>query len=480
MRGPIFRTKLLGRLADFDASPLVQWLKRPPIPDPIDQRSAPVLQVIILCLGPMLAVLNALFLWDKGWALLLRLDYLFGTLSNGMIALASILAFLMIRRGRLRAGSRLFIVVSLTATLVAYTTNPIRIIWTDPTPPLLLVISALSGGRRPLWRTFGSLAAICTIAAMLETMAVRDGARAFNIASTAGAAACVLLLITLAVDQTVAALRDSLDQSEDQRYRLQLLNDTLLHVMAQREDVAEQLLHAQKMEAMGRMASGALHDLDNTFNVVLGYARRREHLADRGIAPLIDALAGVEIATLRGVQTTRRLLDFGRRDPGKPRIVDLNALIRTSLPLVRQLLGSGVAIEHQDPLAYRAAYIDPHHLEIIILNIAANARDAMASGGHFILCARSSDHGVTLACSDTGSGIDHDLLERMFDPFVTTKPPGHGTGLGLSVVRDLVASYGGRVDAANTGTGACITVALPSVGASGECEPRAVRSERSL
>lgn len=126
------------------------------------------------------------------------------------------------------------------------------------------------------------------------------------------------LLITLSLDRTIAALRDSLLESEHRRRELEQLNRRLLQEMAERERVQEQLIHIQKMEALGRLAAGVAHDFDNLINVIIGYAQRRDALEGYGEAPLLKTLENIETASRRALTVSRRILNFGRAEPDLP------------------------------------------------------------------------------------------------------------------------------------------------------------------
>jgi CheY-like chemotaxis protein len=218
------------------------------------------------------------------------------------------------------------------------------------------------------------------------------------------------------------------------------------------------------MEAVGQLTGGVAHDFNNLLTVVLGNAdillRRVE---DEKQA---RQLASIRAAAERGQALTRQLLAFSRRQQLNPIVVELNALVSAFAPLLERAMGEGVALDldlTQDPVC---AYVDPTHLETALLNLAVNARDAMARNGRLTIQVRASGDGeeasAVIAVSDTGSGMPPEVAARIFEPFYTTKEVGQGTGLGLSQVYGFVTQSGGEVTVeSQPGRGALFTLRLP-------------------
>ncbi|HYC69411.1 response regulator [Brevundimonas sp.] len=240
---------------------------------------------------------------------------------------------------------------------------------------------------------------------------------------------------------------------------------TLLDV-TERRHLEEQLTQARKMEAVGQLTGGVAHDFNNLLTVVLGNAdillRRIEDQPN-----VVKHLAAIRAAADKGQTLTRQLLAFSRRQQLNPSVVDLNTLIRNFLPLMKQAVGEGVAIELELGAEPLHAFVDPTHLETALLNLAVNARDAMDSDGVLMISARRADGDDGADCaairvSDTGSGMSAEVADRVFEPFYTTKDIGRGSGLGLSQVYGFVAQSGGRVEVSSTpGEGAVFTLTLP-------------------
>ncbi len=216
----------------------------------------------------------------------------------------------------------------------------------------------------------------------------------------------------------------------------------------------EALFQSQKMEAIGQLTGGIAHDFNNLLTAVIGsleIADRR--VSDESVKRLIaNAMRGAQ----RGAALTQRMLVFARRQPLDVQPVDIPSLVRGMRELLERSLGPSVLIETRFPLSLQLVKTDANQLEMALLNLLVNSRDAMPQGGPIIVAARSetveSDRGqlrpgpyVCLSVTDAGEGMDEKTLSRATDPFFTTKDVGKGTGLGLPMVHGLAQESGGEL-----------------------------------
>jgi two-component system, cell cycle sensor histidine kinase and response regulator CckA len=243
---------------------------------------------------------------------------------------------------------------------------------------------------------------------------------------------------------------------------LSILRDVTARKTVENERAALQrkLAGAQRMEAMGWIAGGVAHDFNNLLTVILCAAE-----SVRG-GPAAEALADISDAAKRGAVLTRQLLTFSRRQVTHPEPIDVNRAISDIEPVLRRLLGERVTSRLSLAPALPAVVIDPGQLDQVLLNLAANARDAMPGGGDLSIATRfdAGDSGslVEIVVSDTGAGMDAETLASVFEPFFTTKGE-RGTGLGLAVVYGVVRSAGGTVSATSQpGAGTTFRLSLPA------------------
>ncbi|MEL1266150.1 sensor histidine kinase [Pseudoxanthomonas putridarboris] len=443
------------------------WLTQVPVNDPVDHRNAPFVQLLMMFIGTFVPLNKVLFLYatlsrhatPPAW---LAVDLT----TDALIVAAAWTGVWLIRQGRFRQGVTLFLGVLLLCLGAAYASAGMDNLGLDPIPLLLLAIAGLVMGRRALWITLAVLLSILAACLLLDVLRAtqRDGAAPAAMAGKLVSMTIVYLLVAILLDRTVAALRASLEESNARGRELELANERLRHEIVQRERAREQLIHAQKVEATGRLASGVAHDFDNILSVVLGHAARRERIADRGPQALLDALEDVELAARRALAINRKLLNLSRQEVSRPEVFDALQALRDMLPMLRQLFAADIRVRLEGDAGPLPILLDRGRFELMLLNIAANARDAMPDGGDFrILAQRAADaQHLELALSDSGVGMPEAVRERIFDAFFTTKPSGSGTGLGLSMVRDMVIEAGGGIHAESVpGQGSTLRIVLP-------------------
>ena len=259
-------------------------------------------------------------------------------------------------------------------------------------------------------------------------------------------------------------------------------------------DITEQkaseaaLVQAQKMEAVGQLTGGLAHDFNNLLTIIMGNLDAARAQVDPLVAA--DYLDPARRAAERGVELIRRLLTFSRRQTLEPMAVDVGKRIREFTHLLQRSLSESIHIRTVLPNAPLHALVDPHQLENALLNLAINARDAMPGGGTLgitvserhipesqsALVELPVGHYVQIDVADTGTGIDEALLPRVFEPFVTTKPFGQGSGLGLSMVYGFVRQSGGNIRVRSTsGKGTTVTFVLPRTEAPAPVAPEPPR-----
>jgi two-component system, cell cycle sensor histidine kinase and response regulator CckA len=241
----------------------------------------------------------------------------------------------------------------------------------------------------------------------------------------------------------------------------------------------DQLRQAQKMEAIGRLASGVAHDFNNVLTAIMGSADLLSVQLDQK-DPRWEEADAIKHAADRGAALTRRLLAFSRPQHAAAASVDLVAVARNMEPMLRRLVLEKIAIEvnGEGPIVVRA---EESQLTQILMNLVVNARDAMPQGGTVTIDAQRVELSPStisslaiqpgpyakLMVTDTGQGIDPDVQKHLFEPFFTTKPPDQGSGLGLSIVYGIMKSLGGAIEVwSEPGKGARFTIYLPLSGTS--------------
>ncbi|HWQ15764.1 MAG TPA: ATP-binding protein [Roseiflexaceae bacterium] len=265
--------------------------------------------------------------------------------------------------------------------------------------------------------------------------------------------------------------------------------------ITERKRLEAQLLQAQKMEGIGRLAGGVAHDFNNLLTAIIGNAQLAlESLpADHEARAEVAEIAG---AAFRASALTRQLLAFARRQIIEPHVIDLNQLVLGMDALLRRLIGEDIELVTMPGPALWSVRADPGQIEQVIVNMAVNARDAMPRGGKLTIETRNvaldqayarqhlsvvPGSYVLLAVSDTGEGMDEQVRERIFEPFFTTKEQGRGTGLGLATCYGIVKQHGGYIWVySEPGHGTSFKIYLPRADEPAEGLPHAEEPRAAL
>ncbi|HEV3032897.1 MAG TPA: ATP-binding protein [Polyangia bacterium] len=333
-------------------------------------------------------------------------------------------------------------------------------------PPIVLLTGLVWSGRAAVGMAF-AVSACGGALVLLERRGVLPPPRAP--VTPVG----LWMILTACVIITAAILRFSLNiihRSSEEALKLE-----------------ERLLRGERLESLGRLAGGVAHDLNNLLTIILGnveVARAEEPGADD------SALGEIRTAADRAAVLTRRLLAFGRRQMYKPELIDVGATVAAFEPLLRRLLPEDVTLVFEREAAPTPIVGDPAQLEQIVLNLVANARDALPGAGAirvttslvapagFVGAPELPPAAVWLVVTDDGAGMTPEVRAHLFEPFFTTKAPDKGTGLGLATVHGIVAQCEGRVLVASApGKGTSIAIAFPQApaGARASSSPPAPR-----
>jgi PAS domain S-box-containing protein len=261
------------------------------------------------------------------------------------------------------------------------------------------------------------------------------------------------------------------------RYNGEKALQMVIRDISEKKELESQFLQAQRMEAIGRLASGVAHDFRNILSAIMGYSELALMRTDPG-NPLIKYLETIHDASTRASRLTEQLLVFSRRGVVKPEIVNLNTVVMDMKKMLERMIGEDVEIKTDLDDNLMGVIADTSNMEQVIMNLAINARDAMPLGGRLAIATKNEvlaeeiqqvtgkalpGRYVVLSVSDTGIGSPESLIENIFEPFFTTKEKGRGTGLGLSTVYGIVTQIGGFIDIkSRLGEGTIFRIYLPA------------------
>jgi PAS domain S-box-containing protein len=239
-----------------------------------------------------------------------------------------------------------------------------------------------------------------------------------------------------------------------------------------------QLLHSQKMEAVGQLAGGVAHDFNNILTIIMGYGSILLMNTDKD-SMLKTYVESILSSAERATNLTQSLLAFSRKQSIKPKNIELNSVIKNVEKLLKRLIGEDIELKTQLSKTALPVFADPGQIEQALINLAANARDAMPQGGSLLVQTEMLNGDADLSgkfahfkpgqyaqisVADTGTGMSQDTAERIFEPFFTTKEEGKGTGLGLSIVHGVITQHSGHIEVlSEPGKGTVFKMYLPLV-----------------
>lgn len=232
--------------------------------------------------------------------------------------------------------------------------------------------------------------------------------------------------------------------------------------VTENRSLEQQLGHAQKMDAIGHLAGGVAHDFNNLLMAIT--ANSELGMMSEDIAEVKRRLTDIESAALKAAELTQKLLTFSRNQPSHKKNLDLNSLIKSFIKLLERVIPENVELIFEPDPEISKVYGDPVQLEQVIMNLCVNARDSIKGAGTIWITTRrliksekdSEEEQVCLQVRDSGSGIPSELLDKVFNPFFTTKQEGKGTGLGLSTAYGIVKKHNGTINIEQTGVGGTI------------------------
>jgi signal transduction histidine kinase len=298
----------------------------------------------------------------------------------------------------------------------------------------------------------------------------------------------ILALLGLLSSAAVIVLMENAHRRRDEAValvdQLKVRNTEIQEAVERREQAEDRLAQSQRLEAIGQLAGGIAHDFNNLLAVIFSYAGFLK--AEAVGKPWAEDVEEIDRAAHRAAELTSQLLMFSRRDVTRPSVVDLRALVADRFRLLQRTLGENIEVTLDLPEAPLAVRADSVELDQVVMNLVVNARDAMPDGGQLRISLRevpteAKGTDVQIMVSDTGTGMNEDVLQHAFEPFYTTKEVGRGTGLGLATVYGIATRCGGSVTIDSTvGTGTTVTVAFPRCEEDPDRQPGSKPLERGV
>jgi signal transduction histidine kinase len=320
-----------------------------------------------------------------------------------------------------------------------------------------LLFAGLVLGRLGIWATMASYLPILAIGTWVDARGAGGSLETEQALSTLAQPMLASLIVALILDRLASKMA-----------RHKRLNRDLAAICARLEDEIRehqrshmQLVHSQRVDALGRLASSVAHDFGNLLAVMLGYVHHAERVAgDNGeLRGFLDDMRGV---TRRGQQLNSKLLTLARSDEFDVETFDAGEVVERLQPLLRRLFAPGIVLRVESAAGPAPVRLDRAGFEAVLLNMAKNADDALGGSGEFRLRTTVGDGEVCVLVEDSGRGMTAETAARAFEPFFSTKPRGQGTGIGLATAYRVVTEAGGRIDIESApGEGARFTIRLP-------------------
>jgi len=432
---------------------LAGWIRRVPVQAPQDRRNALMLQTILAVVGTaalaMFVVPGVTSGIGRGMP---ATSETWGALA---VAAYAGLCFHLSRRGLFRFSASLMVIGSLLLIGTSYYTyglqaqSGLQMIHLMP-----LLFAGLLLGRAAVWWTTLANNAALAIGAWVDTRHSASVNGAADFLPDLFLSSMGFLVLAVILDRLISSSQQAIARSK----ALDAACLDLEREIEEKEAAYARLLHTQRMEAIGRLSAGAAHDFNNILSVIGGLATSPQPAS--GSAD--DVLARIRVATKRGAVITRRLLSFSRTRTRKTSVFDLAESLDEMRPLLLPMFPPGIRARLDIPPPGLLVETDRDELELSLMNIVSNACDAMPDGGSFTLSVDPSESHVDIRMADTGTGMASEILERILEPFFTTKPEGEGTGIGMMLVHRFATDSGGELNVESTpGQGTCVRLRLP-------------------
>ena len=371
------------------------------------------------------------------------------------IALGAAGCLVLLRSGQFRLAAVLTVLGGLMLIGMSYQAYGLRAQSGLQFAQLLpLLLAGLLLGRGAMWVTALANAAALIIGARVDLGLAGNPAARYEVLPTLLLAGMNLLVLVAVLDRLILSMRRAIRRSEE----LDAACLALEREIAEKEQAYARLVQTQRMEAIGRLSTGIAHDFHNILSVILGLATSPLSPSD----PPEPLLAKIGKAARRGTAVTRRLLNFGRAESREPATFDLVEAIEEMKPLIEPLFSRDIKVAlHLSPPGIPVR-MDREELELMLLNVASNACDAMPEGGSFMLRLAREPDCARIELEDTGVGMAPEVAEKVFEPFFTTKPRDKGTGIGMAIVHRFVVNCGGSIAVRSApGAGTCVAIRIP-------------------